>query len=152
MTQPQHPADTVKFRITLATGREVTLDALYQRETYAGLLEGYPTQALNDEVIDQDVESAGRRMNVSHPAVLIQPAARVWRPPTEAELESAGHPILPAIVTYAVFESTATARDEGCASAALCVWYQEQWGLPSPEIVERIKRLEWDSLAVDFDY
>ncbi len=147
------PAEIGKYRITMADGREITLDAIYQRETYAGLLEGWPTQELNDEVLEQDVTRAGSRMNVSHAAVLISPELKLWREPTlEEGVEPGVRQLLPAIATYAVFESNATARDEGCASAALFVWYQELWGLPSLAIVEAIELIDWDRIAVDFDY
>ena len=44
----QHPADVGSFKITMADGREISLDAIHQRPTYVGLLEGYEqAQALS---------------------------------------------------------------------------------------------------------
>ena len=46
--QIQHPAHIGRFKITMAEGREISLDAIHQRPTYVGLLEGHEqAQALS---------------------------------------------------------------------------------------------------------
>jgi hypothetical protein len=141
------------FGITLLDGRQVSLRATHQHRTYAGLLEGWPTEELNAAVVQEDVAGAARCMHVSYPAVLIPPQFESW---CESGLRDGMEPgtrrLLPAITTCAVFESDATARGEGCASAALFIWYQREWGLPSPAIIEALRHIDWGRFAVDFDY
>ena len=57
-----------RYSIKLRDGREIQLVATYQRATYAGLLEGHPTEALNAELVSGVVGVApggDRRQNRS---------------------------------------------------------------------------------------
>jgi len=69
-------------RITLASGRSVVLTNLELSSTYGGLLEGYPNQRMNEQLLAR----LGRRREYAHQS---QPAHVISPPRTYPERTNA---------------------------------------------------------------
>ena len=63
-------------KLTLTSGRSVTLVAIHQEMTYRGLAEGIPTRELNDGCIKAAIEDARGFCLPGASPVLIPPARR----------------------------------------------------------------------------
>lgn len=135
--------------ITLSTGRKLTLSALTQEMTYAGLLEGVPTTKINRRHMDALV--AEQRAKSSNGAVyLVTPVERPI--PRRDEPGPWGSPAaLPAVRCIGRFRSEPIVDSPGCYSELTIIWFQNEFALPiEPSVLEEITRLDWNTIAADF--
>lgn len=142
--------------LTLLDGRGITLKALRQRMTYAGLLEGTPCARLNDRIVESAVEAARRDWEPrDFSPALIPPARRPFlREPQEESDPGREQEWLPMITCTAEFESHSPARNpEMDGSALTVVWFQDDYALPlSAAALEAIKAIDWQARAHDFQW
>lgn len=148
------PLSQHKYTITLDSGRVIELTELHQSRTYTGLLCGYPKKHMNDDKIERDLKQCLTAFPFDCKPVLIPPKLTSWPDYLGAKnSRGLGLPCisLPMVTSYALFDSAPTARDEGCNSALVVVWYQDHFGPPSePETLEYLREIDWDSRAVDY--
>lgn len=128
------------MRITLISGRAVSLGELHQWRTYAGLLAGKPDARTNGDLIEKLIEDAKQFVVKGGKPFLVEPdpAALADR--------------LPAISCIGVFDSNELTRpgSEPYSSLAV-VWFQEEFGPPmAGATLESIHQLDWESLAQDW--
>ncbi len=143
--------------VELITGRKINLQNLEQHRTYSGMLEGLPSPELNDRIIECLVSSHTRYEEA--PLVIHAPRGLEHLHEDEKpafERSRLNPEILPCITCIGSFESNEpTARgavedEDACASRVKLIWFQDEWAMPiAPEIIEKIKAFDWDSLAYD---
>ena len=146
-------------QLTLRSGRQVTLEALDQEMSYAGLLEGVPDAKTNDWYITSSLRAAERRCIEGTKPHLIPPARRDFlREPGDMRqrIEERSYRVpewLPMVRCVGSFKSSVTARNpDRHVSVLVVVWFQEEYGPPLQEpALGRLLALDWDSLATDVD-
>jgi len=146
-------------KLTLDSGRSVTMVAMHQEMTYRGLVEGIPRRELNDDCIRDAIQHARRLCLPGASPVLIPPARRDYhrRPGDMDERHAAaGEPVefLPSITCTGVFDDALPAQDGNKDYSELTVvWYQDRYAFPiSKTVVSQIRALDWKKLATDADY
>lgn len=129
--------------IELASGRRIWLEAMYVTHTYSGLLMGRPDARSNRWVLDG----------------LAGLANRIWpgRPLAVLGLDDYVGAIddpLPSIQCLGSFASAQPARDpDRMASSLIVCWFQDDiTTIMSARNVERLRQLDWPTLAGDFDW
>lgn len=147
-----------RYQITLNSGRDIYLDQLYQYRTYAGLSVGYPIPSHNEEVIQTALEYTKEKLwcQWGKPFLMIPNQTPMNLSDAERDryrMYTSEIPArLPEIACLAHFESYNPARDKNAMGSALgVVWFQDVFGLPSDEIVEQMKSIDWDGFAFDHD-
>ena len=145
-------------QLRLVSGRTITLKALDQSMTYAGLLEGTPDGEANDWQIEDALREAKRRCLPGAQPHLIPPPRRDYlRKPGDMQWAVARSPHhipewLPMVQCIATFSGSARdpTRD---LSHLVVVWFQDEFALPILQpAVDQLLSLDWDSLAVDFEF
>lgn len=147
-------------QLTLRSGRQVTLEALDQVMTYAGLLEGVPDARTNDSYVGSSLRAAERRCVEGAKPLLIPPARRDFlREPGDMRqlIEDRPYRIpewLPMVRCVGSFQSFVTARNpDHHVSVLVIVWFQDEYGPPiQVPVLDRLLALDWDSLATDVDF
>lgn len=155
---------TERWNTHLASGREISLVALYQSHTYGGVLCGLPrNNALNESPLKAAMEKAAQLFSLGgdRPVVLRPLMQRVTvlnRSTTEgntddAEPKSSEVDFLPPVVSIGSFDSS-PARDNGESNSSLVViWFQNAFGPPEVGHVAReFSNLQWDKLAIDWTW
>jgi len=155
---------TERWNTQLASGREISLVALYQSHTYAGVLCGLPrNNALNESPIKAAMETAAQLFSLGGDRPVILPPLmqrvtvlnrRTAEGNTEdAEPNAAEVDFLPPVVSIGSFESS-PARDRGESNSSLVViWFQNAFGPPEVGHVAReFSNLQWDKLAIDWTW
>lgn len=143
-------------RIKLRSQRSINLDALYQEQTYSGFIEGFPNNAINNKIIEHQVNMAQKFDGPESKLHFIVPERR-QKPPTLSETNvnifSSVTAIewLPMVACVAIFHSWPIVHDSHHNQSRLTlVWFQNEFGPPiEASIMEQIKSLDWDSLALD---
>jgi len=142
-----------KQTVELASGEVVAIKNLHQYATYGGTLSGVPW--LTKHHVEQAITEAKQifRADLTGKIAIVPPVisrgqARQIVPP-HLRSESVTEPplwtweLLPPITTIALLQST-----KG-GSEVLAIWFQYELGLPDPETLEQIRRLDWQQHAVD---
>lgn len=126
------------MRITLKSGRAVSLSELHQSGTYAGLLAGKPDARINQDVIEDLLGQASRYNVAGAEPQLLAPAQMETR--------------LPSVACIAVLQSGELQRPGSEPySSAVVVWFQDDFGPPiAAPVLEQIKELDWESIARDW--
>jgi hypothetical protein len=145
--------------LALLSGRTITLKALDQRMTYAGLLEGTPTHETNDRSIEYALREAERYcVDGTKPHLIPPPRRDYLRTPGDMQTIAARAPHhvpewLPVVRCIGSFEDVKTARDrDKDLSALVVVWFQDEYAPPIQEpALGQILNLDWDSLAADVE-
>lgn len=120
------------------SGRTLRLHVLDQHAIYSGLLEGIPTDRLNERIVNYAIEQAREKWKLE--PYLIEPVAtpiKISRP------YPFGEPMkLPRICCKAFFSSSG---DDPVHSFDLpIIWFQEDFAFPiEPDIEEMITQLDW---------
>jgi hypothetical protein len=143
----------------MRSGRTITLEALDQRMTYAGLLEGTPDAQSNDRRIKHALREAERYCPSGAKPHLIPPARRDYlREPGDMqrviEWSSRCTPEwLPLVQCIGSFKDVVKARDPTRdLSVLVVVWFQDEYALPILEpALGQLLALDWESLATDID-
>ncbi|MEU8620211.1 hypothetical protein [Streptomyces sp. NPDC048623] len=134
-------------RIVLTSGRSIRLTELRMSSTYAGMLEGYPCQRVNDRKIDW-FQRLAERAYPSLPVHCVPPSR-------EHPDESAGAfgpvEVLPAVACVGVFDSMAL--DPAMDGSTLVVtWFQPAPVVPAGEDADPgLRGIRWEELAQDYE-
>lgn len=132
----------------------IYLDTLHQTRTYAGLLEGVPTQEMNQRLLQDAIRTA---------TVMFKPAPPFLIPAVQTPIDMGsgrkypfGTPMaLPPIRCIATFNSYFPTREgEGAdASTMTLIWYQQEFAMPiDPKVREAIRAIDWLKEATDFEW
>jgi hypothetical protein len=149
----------LRCQLALRSGRTVTLEALDQRMTYAGLLEGTPDAKSNEWHIKHALREASRHCVLGAKPYLIPPSRRDYRrEPGDMQgiIERSPHrtpewlPMVQCIGSfYDVVKARNPARD---LSVLVVVWFQDGYALPILEpALSHLLTIDWESLAIDID-
>jgi hypothetical protein len=133
-------------RITLGSGREVSLCQLTQELTYAGLLEGVPNRKLNKMQVDGLV-AKWRKLQPVH---LVPPVETPieWRQPWPFGSEPAKLPTVTCIGRF--WSDTFITGDH--PTTLTIIWFQNEFAMPiDPAVLAKIIGLHWDALATACD-
>ncbi len=129
--------------VRLVDGRIIRLRELDQKRVYEGMLDGVPTRGQNAKLVAGIVEGASAD---GRSVVLV--------PPVETPIVDIGGDgpdeacLLPRTAVCARFESPDPVSGAGDYSELTVVWFQEAWALPvDGDVVDRLRRLDWDSHA-----
>ena len=149
----------LRCQVALRSGRTVTLEALDQVMTYAGLLEGTPDAESNDWHIESALRAAERRCVPGARPHLIPPPRRDYlREPGDMRWEVERCPYrtpewLPMVQCIGSFEHVRPVRDPDChLSVLVVVWFQDEYAPPIREpSLGQLLALDWDSLAIDVE-
>ena len=150
------------LKITLDTGRVITMERLNQVRTYLGQMEGYPKGDTKvGKIIDDAVDSErleNRWRDDDHSYIIYAPVTK-W---DFLEIQSKyvnvpSHHLermpetLPRIQCTARFESDSIKRlgiEENDMSYIDLVWYQHEWAMPiAPEVMGYLKAFDWENIA-----
>lgn len=127
------------MRLTLPTGRQLTITNLEFKWTYEGLLLGSPNPARNRE----HMESAVRRAKEARPWLPVQLLPSVTKEPE----------CLPSTCWIISFLSGALPNSDEIWSALTVVWFTDYD--PARPLVEQVKEamrnIDWDGLAVAWE-
>jgi hypothetical protein len=145
--------------ITLHSGRSIILEELLQKQTYAGLLEGIPFASFNDQRMKWALETGRTKcINESEP-LLIAPDRRDYlREPGDMEhfrSYKGGRPEwLPMVQCIGGFKSISPAHNYNMdGSHLVVVWFQNEFAPPiSNGALEKMKSIDWESSATDYEY
>ena len=132
-----------KLSFHLKSGHELCVDSFHMTLTYGGLLEGYPSTALNKETLDnaQNMMSGLWGTRKTH---TIEPSIR----------QEAGHPFLPSWVCIAWLTCSEPINPAFMGSELVVLWFADDvHSLPLVQLVsDAVGDLDWSSLAQDFDW
>ena len=145
-------------QLTLQSGRQVTLEALDQKMSYAGLLEGTPDAKTNDWYVASSLHVAERHCVEGASPHLIPPARRDYlRRPGDMRqiIEARPYRIpewLPMVRCIGSFKSSVTSRNpDRHVSVLVVVWFQDEYGPPLQPVLGELQAVDWDSLASDIE-
>lgn len=148
-------------QLPLRSGRTITLEALDQQMTYAGLGAGPPSVESNDSRIEHALREAGRYCIAgTKPHLLPPPRRNYLREPGDSRLvvERSPNPRrvpewLPMVRCIGSFKDVVKARDpDKDLSLLTVVWFQDEYALPVLEpALSQLLAIDWELLAVDID-
>lgn len=154
----------VHCSLRVISGREITLDKLTQSRTYAGLLLGTPNKKSNDNLIQSAMDRARQDPASFGEPLLIDPERRDYfrqrgdmqsvfdRQQDRPEEFKQVPEWLLQVECVGVFNSIRPARDTTKdASSLTIVWYQDDFGFDQ-RAIERLRLVEWDQNATDWEY
>ena len=120
-------------------GIEVRLDALDQRRTYGGLIEGLPTSRMNQ----QRIHRLAQTFPDAHIAPVTETPIDVGRPYPFGTPSS-----LPAIQCVGNFEGPGLSDPVEFRSQLTIIWFQDAWAMPfAPWFIAYLAELDWRGLA-----
>ncbi len=127
------------------------MGSLHQWRTYGGLLEGLPTDRMNEEILKRVVEEA-RKHTYTHAVYIITPEQTPI--PYEKKYPFGTPMQMPGITCVANFTSNQPARNQEMDGSTLTiVWYQDSYAFPvSQPILDQFREIPWSKFAEDFDY
>jgi hypothetical protein len=149
----------LRCRLPLRSGRTITLEALNQRMTYAGLLEGTPDAASNDFYIESALKEAERYcVHGAQPHLIPPPRRDYLREPGDMRRVMEWSPRrnpewLPTVRCIGSFQDVDKARDPARdLSVLVVVWFQDEYAMPIREpALGQLVALDWRALATDID-
>lgn len=125
------------MKITLATGRIVSIGVLSQRLTYDGVLAGRLDERTNESIVE-DLRAEGMRLMNGVTPQLFEPQGGM-----------SGR--LPAVACIAELRSNALDRaGSEPYSSMVIAWFQGEFGAPLPTVVDDIRRIDWETKAFDW--
>jgi len=136
-------------RITLTSGRQISLSALHQSRTYAGVLAGrLDADAKVRQIEDLLAEARRTFMEGSEPQLT---------PPVTVNTEMPGgwtQEKLPAVMCLAEFGSGELKRPGSDAySSMFFAWFQDEFAMPiDPGVVRHIMEIDWETQAIDWNW
>jgi hypothetical protein len=137
------PRDTgVIITITFADGVRARAQAIHIRQTYGGLVAGFPSPELNQQILRSTPKEV-RRVFGSWPVIIIPAPPRMVRRTQQW---------LPRIEVWSWFESEPVNHGSMCSCLSV-VWHQNR---PYPfvelNVLKRLKAICWRKAAKDIDY
>lgn len=128
--------------IVLNDGAVVGCFLMLQSRTYDGLLAGVPNKDVNDTVIAQAIDSAADLLHSDcEKVVLIEPKIN------EGSYNGRNgmvvrYPVLPAIMCMSLFADM--------DKQLIVVFFQDEMGNLDSNIIEEIKKIDWNSSAEEY--
>jgi hypothetical protein len=139
------------MKIKVEKDKSVLLKSLYQWETYAGLLEGIPSNRLNERIISRALEKAKELCQVQNP-YLIQPEQTLidLQRPSEFGLSAK----LPSYICIGELWYHDPIKNQKMDYSTLGVlWFQDEFALPIEEKILRVfESLPWSEVAEDCSF
>jgi hypothetical protein len=141
--------------IVLTSGREIGLISLNQSFTYHGLLEGAPTERMNQEIIDHAVLESRSRQHSRNPYLIPPPQTPITFPGSTHY--PFGKPMrLPGILCVARFNSRNPVHDHSDPilyySQLSVIWFQDDFAFPiDGAVLEALRQIDWEKLAYDVE-
>lgn len=142
----------LRCRFPLRSGRMITLKSLDQDMTYAGMLVGTPSAAINDWHISSALREAQRHCVMGAKPHLVQPPRRDFlREPGDMQSIAEWSPNrapewLPMVRCIGLFEDVAP------ISCLVVVWFQDEFALPVLEpALSQLRELNWETLATEYE-
>lgn len=137
--------------ITLHSGRQISLRELRQTLVYEGLLEGLPTQKMNNRIINEAVLSAKERLPSGNPILIPPKVTPIERPTPYPFVIPAAIPVVQCVGR---FHSLETVRDSSMDySECVLVWFQDSFALPiDADVLLQIQQSNWDANAADLEW
>ncbi len=143
----------MKYGVQLRNGRDIGLLSIHQTLTYAGLLEGLPTQEMNSRMIARALRQAQETWQGT--PYLIQPIEKPIEWKEEKSYPFGTPAALPEVLCLARFHSVA-ACDPGPGrdySELSIVWFQSDFALPIDQgVLKELGSIDWERHAVDFEW
>ena len=146
------------YKISLNSNRIISLEENHQHLTYAGLLEGLPTQRTNKDIISGIKKIVNQKIWGSSTPYIIKPDEYPIKLSEDREqyYKSRGPEYaritLPKIICIGHFISDAI-TDDFMFSSLTIVWFQEDWMMPiDNKILIQIKSINWDKYASQGNY
>jgi hypothetical protein len=143
------------YKVTLDSGRVLTMTSLVQRPTYSGMTEGLPTRKYNDGKVNYDHDS---ETYVLHAPRLYGNFSQMLPPDSPLARKCAENPyeMLPGVTCIARMTSKLPEPvvkikkviEPPAASCLTLVWFQNFWAMPiAPEVMKKLKAMDWDALT-----
>ena len=135
----------------LLSGKGIHLRELWQYLTYDGLLEGLPTEEMNERTLQHLLARYKDRP---------YPGAPYLIRPTQRRIDSSqrdpypfGNPsALPRVTCISRFESRDAALDQPF-SGLVVIWFQQEFAFPiDPAVVTQIETIDWQEHAAHYDW
>ena len=140
--------------LTLASGRELILDHLCQKRTYAGCM-GVPTADTNEFHLKYFLQTAQCHCAPGEKPFLIPPVRRGYHriPGDMQSLRPWVAEWLPEVACIATFMHHATVRDASKHISMLTVmWFQHEFALPILEpALTALLQIDWGEVATDVE-
>ncbi len=152
-----HPSES-NYKITLNSGRIIALEEIHQHLTYLGLLEGLPNSRMNNEILKELPKIANKKIWGNTSPYIIKPKGDNIKLKKERieYYKSKGSDFVPMsfpkICCLGHFSSNSI-TDDYMFSNLTIAWFQDDWIMPIDELIlNQIKQLNWDNLAIEGDY
>ncbi len=139
--------------LTLRSGRPVRLRELRQWEVHEWWIDGLPTAYTNRHLVDTLISDVERERPTGRPH-LIPPEERPILGFPEWFLDGRDPPVaLPPIGCVGRFTSARVSPGDSLDySQLVVVWFQDEFAFPiDPAVRERIRAIDWEAHATDFD-
>jgi len=148
------------LKITLHSGRIISLRELNQWPTYRGMLEGVP------DYDEQLPERERRRLEKAGGCPVVVVDCRPVPLPEDIQLPPATREkmVIPSgqktpctlgpVTCFARFRSNQPVQDDDCFFSELALlWFQQSYAMPiEPAILDKIKAVDWDAHARDLGF
>lgn len=141
----------IRDKLIVDQDLEVTIKSLSQAQTYGGLLEGAPSEAMNKQIIDRVMDKA-QQLGYGAPVYLIKPNTKKL---LGQENNLIGKAIaLPDVYCIAELSYPNTFKDPAKDfSTLMLVWFQSDYAFPIQEhILTEITQLPYRKLCGEFEY
>lgn len=131
--------------LEFACGTHASVTKLYQRSTYAGLLEGYPNHRLNDNLVTQFIErvakESGRKPYVIQPTEILKPE----------KIANERNPWME--LPHVECEAHLSSKSFGEFGSSLVVcWYQSEFAFPiDSRTLKELRGIKWHEHAQSHD-
>ena len=137
--------------LIIENNKEVTIKSIKQWHTYGGLLEGVPTDEMNENIIDRTKKEAKEFLGMDE-IYLIEPKQK----PIDFDGKYPfGNPAsLPGVTCLVELWCNDVFRNTDKMFSSLCViWFQEDYAFPiEKKILSKIKEIPFSEICGEFDY
>tara|TARA_Y100000815_G_C12973061_1_gene361197 strand:+ start:92 stop:517 length:426 start_codon:yes stop_codon:yes gene_type:complete len=137
--------------LIIETNKNVTIKRIKQWHTYGGLLEGIPTDKLNERIINRTKKQA-KEFSGMEEIYLIEPKQK----PIDYDGKYPfGNPAsLPGVTCIAELWHNDVFKNPDKMFSSLCIiWFQEDYAFPIEEnILNSIKEIPFSKICGEFDY
>ncbi len=137
--------------LIIETNINVTIKSIKQWHTYGGLLEGIPTDKLNERIINR-VKKEAKEFSGIEETYLIEPKQK----PIDYEGKYPfGSPAsLPRVTCVAELWHHDVFKNKDKMFSSLCIiWFQEDYAFPiDKDILNKIKEVPFSKVCGEFDY
>ena len=137
--------------LIIKTNKDVTIKSIKQWHTYGGLLEGIPTDKLNERIINRTKKEAKEFSGIEE-IYLIEPKQK----PIDYDGKYPfGNPAsLPGVTCIAELWHNDVFKNTDKMFSSLCIiWFQDDYAFPIEEdILNKIKEIPFSKVCGEFDY